>query len=118
MTKPLNHLERLGWAVLAKERLLISSGCARMLAALVLDGAGRTVPFETLQSCLAGHDDAFGPINRRMPTQMAKVRNALRQVGLSGDTIEADPLVGYRVSKPAADRVRAFIEADLFAVAA
>lgn len=108
--QPLNRLERRGWAQVAQDTLRLTPGEARLLAHLVLDRPGGVCGY----ACLSGHlapQPALTPPSRRLPTRMARIRNALRDLGLPSSVVENISEVGYRIDPSSALRIRALVEA-------
>lgn len=106
----LNALERRGWPVAAQDALRMTAGEARVLAHMVLDRPGGVCTYD----CLATH---LAPLpvaslaSRRLPTRMARIRSALRDIGLPSSAVENISETGYRVDPASAQRIRALVEA-------
>lgn len=114
---PLNPLEKLGWPVLAADRLNLFSGEARVLCALVMNPDQVMTP-ENLHSKLKlySHAASFN-VRKALPPRITLLRTALTDVGIDGQLIECvsespvKPCLGYRINKRGADLVRKFVGA-------
>ena len=107
----LNRLERLGWTVLAERHLSLTPGESRVLAHLTLDRPDGVCTYD----CLAGHlnlqDGTASVARRRLPTRIARIRRALRDLGLPSSSVQNVSEVGYRIGADSARRIRGLVEA-------
>lgn len=110
MTRALNRLERVGWPIAAQGALGVTAGEARVLAHLVLDRPGGVCTYDCLVKHLAPLPSISRP-SRRLPTRLARIRNALRDLGLPSSAIENISETGYRVDAASAQRIRVIVEA-------
>lgn len=107
MTSALNRLELAGWTVLASERLGIKRSDATALREMVMR-PGRKVPYSRLDECFGAKSP--NPAARRLPTYMARLRNALEDVGIPRFAIQNEPGLGYAIPAQHAQRVREIVE--------
>lgn len=112
MTGPLNRLELAGWSVFAAEGLQITLSDATALRELVMR-PGRLVEYDRLDKCFHSQErpkHPRGPASRRLPTYMARLRNALEDVGVPRQAIQNEPGMGYAIPEQHARRVREIVE--------
>lgn len=107
MSPSLNRLEMAGWAVLASERFRIARPDAVALRELVMR-PGLKVPYSRLDKCFGARSSTSAA--RRLPTYMARLRNALEDVGLPRFAIQNEPGLGYVIPAQHAHRVREIVE--------
>lgn len=109
--RPLSRLESAGWAELARELLSIAPGDARLLRRLAVEAPGRFVESETLDQFFPDDGRRSQPARKRMSVHMARIRQALTDLGFPPAVIENDPLAGYAVPVRFARQIRQLVEA-------
>lgn len=107
----MSPLECAGWVFVARSALGLKIGDAIALRALALN-PGRFLSYDQLDGCSQEYDHTRRgrlPVNRRLPTRMARIRGALVDLGFPACAVENQKGTGYAMSVHHAKRLNSLI---------
>ncbi len=107
----MSPLEKAGWVLVARTALGLKVGDATALRELALNG-GRFIEHARLDACSQYYDSSRrgrGPVERRLPTRMARIRGALVDLGFPPSSVENSPGLGYAMPAHHAARLNDLI---------